>query len=402
MKIIAGYVAAVALCLAAGGPAAEQDAVGRLDGEYGLWVRRQGDSLAVSWITNRPVAGFLDVSTGGRVRLHTTTAPDSEHTVVFRDPGARPLTLHYGEAPDSAGGWWTTIRQDAGKPRVSWPAADSIYVVSDIHGEFDRLVRVLRNAGLVGDSLEWTGGRRQLVVVGDVFDRGADATRALWLLYQLEAQAESAGGRLHMVLGNHEIMIMLGDLRYVSPKEKEIARRHHIGYDRLYDPRLSVLGRWLITRPALLRIGDVLFAHGGVSTDYAAWTLDSYEDTLAAYTREDLFYRWTDSTYAVPLDSAAVERRNDFFWGPRSVFWYRDYAQGDSLRDALSAVLQRFDARLLVIGHTPLSTITPRYNGALIDVNTFPFVQEALLLVRNGKAWNRFRIRESGFPERLN
>ncbi|MBM4185030.1 MAG: hypothetical protein FJ207_12585 [Gemmatimonadetes bacterium] len=64
-------------------------------------------------------------------------------------------------------------------------------------------------------------------------------------------------------------------------------------------------------------------------------------------------------------------------------------------------MLENFNARLMVVGHTPLATITQRYDGRLIDVNTSPFVAEALLLVRTRSGWDRFRIREEGPPERL-
>lgn len=371
----------------------------RFDGEYGLWARWRGDSLAVSWITVPPSPGMLKVTTDGRTRVETTMPVDSEHTGVFADPHANALVLTYGRA-DGTGAHTTTIRKRRdGKPRVSWPAVDSIVVVSDIHGEFDRLIRVLRNAKLIGADLAWTGGRRNLVVVGDVFDRGADATRILWFLYQLEPRAERAGGRLHMVLGNHEIMVMTGDLRYVSAKESAIARLHGTTYDRLFDPRSSVLGQWLLEKPALLRIGDVLFAHGGVSADYAGWTLTQYEDTLSAYSNEDLFARWGDTTFVAPVDSAGLARRDAFFWGPRSVFWYRDWVQADTLAADLDAVLARFGAKLAIVGHTPQPTITERYGGKLIAVNTFPFINEALLLVRQRDGWSRFRIRETGPPE---
>jgi hypothetical protein len=232
-------------------------------------------------------------------------------------------------------------------------------------------------------------------------DRGEESTRLLWLLYGLEAQAERAGGRVHVVLGNHELMIMSGDLRYVAPKEQRIASLHGVTYPDLFDPNRSVLGRWLTSRPPALRIGDVLIAHGGISAKYRDWSLNAMRDSLARFTHEELFVRWGDSTYAVPLDSAAYQRRWDFFWDDRSIFWYRGYAQSDSAGAELALVLDRFHARLHVIGHTPAGSIESRYNGTLIGVNTVPFAKEALLLVRQGRAWNRFRIRETGPPEPL-
>jgi hypothetical protein len=234
-----------------------------------------------------------------------------------------------------------------------------------------------------------------------VVDRGPDATRALWFLYGLEAQAERAGGRVHVMVGNHELMVMSGDLRYVAPKEQTLAALHGVSYPVLFDPARSVLGRWVVSRPAVMRIGDVLFAHGGISAKYMGWSVNQIQDSLAAFTNEELFVRWADSTYAVPLDSASYHRRYDFFWDERSIFWYRGYVHSDSSVAELTTVLQRFGAALHVVGHTPIPGVQSRYDGRLIDVNTLPFVTEALLLVRRGRDWDRFRIRESGAPERL-
>ena len=378
----------------------------RRDGEYGLWVHWQSDTVAVHWITRAVRPGFLEVESDGRQRYRTETPSDTQHVARFRDPGQRTFTLRYGAAGDTADLHETTIRTRPSRPRVSWGGADSVFIVSDIHGEFDRLVRLLRNAGLIGADLRWTGGRKQLAVLGDVLDRGDASLRALWFLYGLEPQAERAGGRLHLVLGNHEIMVMAGDLRYVAPAELETARLHGASYADLFHPQNSALGRWLVSRPVLMRIGDILLAHGGVSSDWLGWNLETVQDSLSAWTREELFARWMDSTYAAPLDSAGLARRASYFWGPRSILWYRGYAQGDGTPSdtataELHSVLRRFDARLHVVGHTPHPTIRQRFNGAYIEVNTVPFAAEALLLVRRGNGWDRFRYRESGPAESL-
>ena len=70
-------------------------------------------------------------------------------------------------------------------------------------------------------------------------------TKTLWFLYGLERQAEAAGGKVHVVLGNHEIMVLVNDLRYVSQKELAISEGHGIPYAGLFDGRSSVLGKWL-------------------------------------------------------------------------------------------------------------------------------------------------------------
>ena len=99
-----------------------------------------------------------------------------------------------------------------------------LFVVADTHGEYEILVAMLQKHGVVNAQLGWKFGRGDLVVLGDVFDRGPNHTEILWLLYQLEAEARSAGGGVHLVLGNHETMVLLGDLRYLNPKYVQTAQ----------------------------------------------------------------------------------------------------------------------------------------------------------------------------------
>jgi predicted phosphodiesterase len=372
----------------------------RLAGEYGLSATVSRDSMVVRWLTRQAAAGFAQVWVDGKMQAATSTPIGTAHHFAFKRPAANELALRFGGMGDDGDLHEAVFDiERIARRRTVWPEADSIFVISDVHGEFDRMTAVLRKAGLIDERLRWTGGRRHLVVLGDVFDRGPDATRALWFLYNLEHEAGHSDGRVHVMLGNHEIMIMLDDLRYVSEKEREVARLHGTGYAALFDPRTSVLGRWLASRPAVLRIGDVLFAHGGVSSDYLGWKIQEIDDTLAAYTGEELFARWNDTTYIPPIDSAAYDRRWRFFSDPRSLFWYRGYVQSDTTEAELDAVLEAYGARIMVVGHTPGPAIRERFAGKLIAVNTLPFANEVLLIVRHGDDdWERFRIGESGAP----
>ncbi len=376
------------------------DVDGRLDGEYGLYVAWRADSLHVGWITSPAAPGRLEIVRGGRVEHAFDTPSGDAHAVVFPARRRGEVVLRYGAA-----GALHETRVDLERPRrprVTASAVDSLFIMSDVHGEFDTLTAVLRNAGLIGETNAWSGGTAHLVFAGDLMDRGPDVTRVLWFLYGLEHQAREAGGALHMVAGNHEIMVLLADLRYVHEKEAALARLHGVSYDRMFDPRRTILGAWLTSKPGMIRIGDVLIAHGGVSTDQLPYTLRSFDDSLSKFVSEDLFYYWADTTATLPpMDSVSYFRRADFFFDDRSVFWYRGYARSDSLNAELRAVLDRFDAAIHVIGHTPGEGIRQAYGDSLIMVNTVPLGTELLLLERSGKSYNRYRFRTSGPPEPL-
>lgn len=393
-----GAIASSLLLLAclAGAPWNGAPAADRLDGEYGLRVWFAGDSVHVGWITSTPVAGFLEVRADDE-RLATVETPrDSAHHAAFAAGRSGIVTLRYGGAEGDR--HETRIDLAAGDTRsgVSFDAPDSLFVMGDTHGEFDTLASVLRAAGLVDDALHWTGGRSHLVMAGDMMDRGADVTRVLWFLNDLERQAAQSGGRVHIVLGNHEIMVMVGDLRYVGEKEARLARLHGVDYGRLFHPEESLLGRWLTSKPGIIRIGDVLIAHGGVASRQLDYTLESFDDTLAAFTHDEAFGIWADTTRALPLDSAGFAARDTLFFDPSSVFWYRGYAQADTLGPALESVLRHFRARIHVVGHTPGPRVREAYDGSLILTNTAPFGREILRLVRDGDGWTRARIGSDG------
>ena len=95
---------------------------------------------------------------------------------------------------------------------------NKIAALSDIHGQYDLVIKLFKNNKIIDDNLNWIFGDGHLVITGDIFDRGDTVNEVLWFIYKLEAQAENNGGRVHYLLGNHEYMIFYNDLRYIHEK----------------------------------------------------------------------------------------------------------------------------------------------------------------------------------------
>jgi hypothetical protein len=261
---------------------------------------------------------------------------------------------------------------------------ERIVAIGDVHGAADRFVEILKATGLVDDKLHWSGGRAHLVQTGDVVDRGPDSRRALNLLRQLEGEASRAGGVVHALIGNHEVMRMLGDLRYVTPGEYAAFQtnqsediRQKFVQQSPPDQRDKVLketplglvemrvafgrdgeyGKWLRTHDAVARINGVLFLHGGISPAVAAQSCDEINATV----RRDLT-SGLDQTRAAPL--ATLTARED---GP---LWYRGLTQ---IAEAdVDDILAKQHARAIVIGHsvTPTGRVTPRFSGKVVMIDT--------------------------------
>ncbi|WP_420635914.1 metallophosphoesterase [Candidatus Palauibacter sp.] len=388
-------------------PAGPGQTAWRFEGEYGLYIGLDSAGLEVRWLTEEPAPGLGRAIVDGRVVDEQRTARSDTHEARL-SVDAPVVTIEYG-ADGADRLHRTEIRLGPPpRPAVDLPGSDSVFVFGDVHGEFDRVLQLLARAGLIDAELRWTGGHATLALLGDLFDRGNDVTRLLWFVYRLEREAEAAGGRVLTLLGNHEAMVMSGDLRYVSPKEAGIAERHDMSYQKLFDPATSILGRWLAGKPGLARLGDLLLAHGGVSPPYLEYSVQSYQDTLGTFISEPLFTGWHAPAFleefprATSLDSAQVYRRYEFFFAPESVLWYRDLVLTDTLGAHLDAVLDHFGADVHVVGHTPVRTIRQSYGGRLIAVDLLDAAAEMLLLARRpGGGWNRFAVGFAGDPRPL-
>jgi len=211
-------------------------------------------------------------------------------------------------------------------------APSRIVAVGDVHGSFGGLVAILNTAGLVDGSLAWSGGDAVLVQTGDLLDRGVQVREVLDLLMRLQSEAAAAGGRVEVLLGNHEAMNMLGVVRDVNPQllagfadEQSEARRreafqefkgvhrrraellgepHPLLTDeveerwmRAHPPGLleyleafgpdGVYGRWLRQRPVVLLVGTTLFVHGGISPGLLDMTPDEVNRTAAEQTQSE-------------------------------------------------------------------------------------------------------------------
>jgi hypothetical protein len=101
-------------------------------------------------------------------------------------------------------------------------ATDSrVVVFADVHGAYGALVELLRSTGVIDADLRWSAGSAHVVSLGDLLDRGAETRAVLDLVMRLQREAQDAGGRMHVVLGNHELMSLLGDWRYVAAGDYE-------------------------------------------------------------------------------------------------------------------------------------------------------------------------------------
>lgn len=248
----------------------------------------------------------------------------------------------------------TITKHEPDKPVVAQP--ERLLAISDVEGEYDHMVRFLEANGVIDKAGRWAFGKGHLVCVGDMVDRGQKVTETLWLLYRLTAEARSAGGQVHYVLGNHEAMVMGGDVRYMAPKYKTVAKLLGIPPEGLLGADTE-LGRWLRTRNALVRVGDLLFVHAGVSSPVASSKVDL--ENLNGEIR---------SVLGIPPTKIKDARRLALTWGHLGPLWYRGYFKEFAVSfgptptpAALDRILENLGARTIVVGHTQVERVTTMF-----------------------------------------
>jgi hypothetical protein len=228
-----------------------------------------------------------------------------------------------------------------------------VVAIGDLHGDLPATRAALRLAGAIDARDRWIGGRLVVVHTGDSIDRGPDDKAVLDLLDHLRDAALAAGGELILLSGNHELMNVAQDFRYVHAAS-DAAFGGAADRARAFLPGGSYARR-VATRPLFVQVGDSVFVHGGILPRHVAYGLDRLDQETRAWARGE--------RSAIPEPSMADD-------GP---VWTRAYSADPHSADCteLREVLAQLGARRMVVGHTVQPQgITSACNGQVwrIDV----------------------------------
>ena len=299
-----------------------------------------------------------------------------------------------------------------------WDNVARLVIIGDIHGDYDSYISVLREAGIVNRRGNWTGDDTHLVQVGDVPDRGPDTLRIIEHLQKLETQARRDDGMVHVLIGNHEFMNVVGDLRYVHPGEyDEFTSRNSRQYQDAYyqqvvqailtqnetsetpvviddafkdswyqqfppgyvEHRLAWqpggdINNWVNTHNSVIRINDMLFMHAGLGPTMLTMSLDEMNNQIRAEILGPL----------LPENNLGDNEE-----GP---LWYRGLAMNPEATEGahVQSLLDTYKVNHIIVGHTPeLGVITPRFGGKVIITDTgmsaYYGAHKASVLFENGE-----------------
>lgn len=268
-------------------------------------------------------------------------------------------------------------------PESIYDDGQRIIALSDIESGFRTFRDFLINNRVIDENLNWTFDKGHLVLVGDFVDRGFSTTQVLWFIYKLEREALKQGGRVHFILGNHEIKNLQHNFRKTAFKYHAAADILERPLSEVYGPD-SFLGNWMSSKNTLELINGHLFVHGGIHPELATkdLTLDEVNALVRSRYRHPYYPKSnkTDTQFLIDI-------RN----GPA---WYRGYFEGGLTEVDVRKGLDMFGAKTVIVGHTPQRRVRKLYEGLVfgIDVlhpkdymDSFPSKASEGLLIQDGQ-----------------
>ena len=255
--------------------------------------------------------------------------------------------------------------------KAEYKNIEKVIAFGDIHGDLNAFKSCLKKAKLINIQDRWIGGNTHVVQVGDILDR---KTRSddfsdedsefiiISFILKLQIEAYLNGGGYHPVIGNHEIMNVLGMFDYVS----NMGMRHFqsINGRRDYFKQGSDFCKYLSCAwNPVIKINNCLFCHGGISRVIAnRFTIKEINEIM----RSRLYsnnYNLYDYNF------------QNLFVTENSILWNRNYSNNEpenpKILDEIKHVLNKYDCKYMILGHTPYSEgVKIKYNGHIICIDT--------------------------------
>jgi hypothetical protein len=293
---------------------------------------------------------------GGALAMHGCS--DSLPLDMSRTP---PGGMHSSAgAPPGAGAGSGGTSSDAPEgPNSLWPAQPRVVVIGDLHSDINATRQAFQLAGGTDENDVWIGGALTIVQLGDMIGRSDDERQVLDFLFAIREQAEVAGGKVHLLVGNHEVMGARVD-------NQAVGLNPFPGYQDLTDldvgnARLQFLPEHAKKRgaalmsggpyakrfaelPTVLQLGETVYVHGGVVPRWAEYGLDKINAEVSS---------WLYGESAEPDSSLGVDN------GDR-VMWTRQFSSAVDANDCavLDQSLAVLGAKRMIVAHSVQTTIT--------------------------------------------
>ena len=256
-----------------------------------------------------------------------------------------------------------------------YPQVEKLYAIGDIHGDFNAFILCLKKAQLIDSNYHWIGKNAHVVQIGDILDRKIRLNsiehndedsefKIISLICNLQLEAYIAGGGFHPIIGNHELMNILGMFEYVSP----LGIKHFKNIDnrKEYFKIGGLFCKYLACGwNPVIKIGDFIFCHGGISLNISN-----------NYTIEEINYIMRDTLYG-NKKHIQDEYFKKLFLDDQSILWNRTFSSDISKYKEnleysnLLKILNNYDVQYMIVGHTPNENgIKNKFNGRVFCIDT--------------------------------
>ena len=239
---------------------------------------------------------------------------------------------------------------------------EKICVIGDIHADFESFYQLLYNAGIVNEKLDWTAKKLTLLIIGDLVDgktrmgkwNGDSDINVIKFVEKLMNQANEKGGRVIVLLGNHEFMNIKGNFAYSGDKginefggENERLKYFNSNFKKFAKKCFLAV-----------KIGNWVFCHAGIP-----WEISK---NLRIQDINLLMHRY--------LNGRMKQSEEDIFFelisGDNGILTNREFGNTTINNDRLIKTLNFMKAKCMVVGHTVQNRINSLSNGRIWRVDT--------------------------------
>lgn len=234
-----------------------------------------------------------------------------------------------------------------------YPSSDNILIIGDIHGDIDRLYDILLRENIINNNFDWIAKPLNTIVIqlGDQIDsknRGeynnwekTNDTDIIFITNILDNIAKVKGGRFISLIGNHELMNVLGMYSYVS-NSNMINRNYY------FNKKNGCLINILAKRPIIVKIGKYLFCHAGLRIEHYK-LLNKYNKSIS-YINE-LWRKFILNLYMSEEDKLLFDA---LISNTYSILWTRVLDNYNNMKYLMNELKTKY----MIIGHTTVDEIS--------------------------------------------
>ncbi len=247
------------------------------------------------------------------------------------------------------------------------PPADRIIVIGDVHGDVGRINELLFAMNIINKNMQWIANPPNTIIVqmGDQLDSAnrvpMPESEAKWeklgdvevvrFMDELDTIARPHGGRVISLIGNHELMNVMGDFSYVSSKSMDVTGNPEMR-KRMF-AQGGDLAHKLSKRNIIQKIGSLIFVHGGILPEHLNVVdnhLHMINEAFRKYLRKQ------------PMSQAEADVIIKLVLDMDGCLWTRKYIelqqQPETLNAKLDEVLQRTQSSMIFTGHNTIQEIS--------------------------------------------